>query len=63
MPLLFVCFLPSALAVGWFGARTAFHIRHAKGSRADELFMAALCWSPLAIWLVALLLFRSGWSR
>ena len=63
MPLTFVYLLPPALAVGWFGTRTALHIRHIKGSRADELFMAALCRSPLAIWLVALLLFRSGWSR
>ena len=63
MPLLFVCFLPSALAVGWFGTRTALHIRHTKGSRADEMFMVVLCWSPLVIGLIALLLFRFGWSQ
>jgi hypothetical protein len=63
MPLIFVCFLPSALAVGWFGTRSALYLRHAKGSRGDEFFLAALCWSPLAVWVIALLLIRFGWSQ
>lgn len=53
-------FLSLTVAVGVFGTRTAFQIRLAKGSRADEWFMLALCWSPLVIWLFSLLLSLAG---
>jgi hypothetical protein len=49
-----------ALTVGWSGTRMALHLRHSKGGRRDVFFMLALCWSPLAISLLALLLTLSG---
>lgn len=52
--------LPPTLAVGWFGTRTALHIRHTKGGHGNELVMLAVCWSPLVIWLLALLLSLYG---
>lgn len=52
----YILFLSPALAVGWFGTRTALHIRHTKGGRENELVMLIVCWSPLVIWLLALLL-------
>jgi hypothetical protein len=55
-----VFFLALTLAVGLMGTRTALHIRHTKGSRADEGFMLALCWSPLVVWLFSLLLSHAG---
>jgi hypothetical protein len=60
MPVTFVPLLSMALVVGWAGTRTAFYLRHAKGGRWDEFFMLALCWSPLAIALLALLLSLFG---
>jgi hypothetical protein len=60
MPLNPVLFVPPAVAVGWLGTRSAGHIRHAKGSRADTIFMLAVCWSPLAIWCCAILLSLFG---
>lgn len=55
-----VLFLPPAVAVGWFGTRAARHIRRSKGTRADIVFMLAVCWSPLLIWLLSLLLALNG---
>jgi hypothetical protein len=63
MPLVFVIFLPAALAMGWYGTRTALHIRHSQGRRVDELLMAALSWAPLASWLVALAVYQSRWTQ
>ncbi len=60
MPLMFVPLLSLALVVGWAGTRTSLYIRHAKRGRSEEFFMLALCWSPLAIALIALLLSLSG---
>ena len=60
MPVMFVPLLSMSLVVGWAGTRTALYLRHAKGGRGDEFFMLALCWSPLAIALIALLLSLSG---
>lgn len=56
MPLRWFLFLPPALAVGWFGSRSARHIRTSQGARGDVLTMLILCWSPLAAWLAAFLL-------
>ena len=56
MPVMFVSLLSLTLVVGWSGTRTALYLRHAKRGRSEELFMLALCWSPLAIALLALLL-------
>jgi hypothetical protein len=63
MPRVFAWLLPSALAVGWLGQRTARYIHRNKGNRRDERLMVILAWSPLAIWFIALLLFYFGWSR
>jgi hypothetical protein len=60
MPVMFVPLLSMSLVVGWAGTRTALYLRHAKGGRLDEFFMLALCWSPLAIALLALLLSLLG---
>ena len=60
MPVLFVPLFSMVLVVGWAGTRTALYLRHAKGGRWDEFFMLALCWSPLAIALLALLLSLFG---
>jgi uncharacterized membrane protein YsdA (DUF1294 family) len=56
MPAIFVPLLSLALVVGWAGTRTALYLRHAKSGRWEEFFMLILCWSPLVIALVALLL-------
>ncbi|WLT31914.1 hypothetical protein [Geothrix sp. PMB-07] len=56
MPLRWFLFLPPALAVGWFGTRTALHIRSSRGSRGDSFTMLVLCWSPLVAWILAYLL-------
>jgi len=60
MPAMFVPLLSMSLMVGWAGTRTALYLRHAKGGRGDEFFMLTLCWSPLAIALLALLLSLFG---
>lgn len=49
-----------ALVVGWAGTRTALYLRHAKRGRREEIFMLSLCWSPLIIGLLALLLSYLG---
>jgi hypothetical protein len=51
---------PLTLAVGLSGSRTSYYIRHATGSRGEVLFMQTLCWSPLLVCLIALLLFLTG---
>jgi hypothetical protein len=53
-------FLPPALAVGWFGTRTALDIRRTHGARMDAQFMLILAWSPVAVCLISLLLSLSG---
>jgi hypothetical protein len=63
MALVFICLLPASLFVGWFGTRSATYIHRTKGNRMDEFLLAALCWSPLVIWLFAILLFHFGWSQ
>jgi hypothetical protein len=60
MSALFFLFLSAALAVGWDGTRVAIYLGHTKGGRRDEYFLLALCWSPLAAALLALLLTLSG---
>ena len=60
MPQSYLLLLPLTLVVGLSGTRTAFFIRHANGKWSEELFMMALCWSPLVIALLALLLTLSG---
>jgi hypothetical protein len=60
MPIRFVPLLSQALALGWAGTRTALYLRHAKAGRWEERFMLALCWSPLAVGLLALLLALFG---
>ena len=60
MPTMFVPLLSMALVVGWAGTRTALYLRRAKSGRWEEFFMLILCWSPLAIALLALLLSLSG---
>ena len=60
MPVIFVWLLSLTLVVGWSGTRIALYLRHAKRGRSEEFFMLALCWSPLAIALMALLLSLSG---
>ena len=60
MAVLFVPLLSMSLMVGWAGTQTALYLRHAKSGRWEELFMLILCWSPLAIALLALLLSLSG---
>lgn len=60
MPAMFVPLLSLALAVGWAGTRTALYLRHSKGGRGDEFFMLILCWSPMAVGFLALLLTLSG---
>jgi hypothetical protein len=52
--------LPLALVVGWSGTHTALHIRRTKDSRGEAVFMLILCWSPLVLGLLALLLTLSG---
>lgn len=60
MPLIFVPLLSLALALGWAGTRTALYLRHSKAGRWEERFMLALCWSPLAVGLLALVLTLFG---
>ncbi len=52
--------LPLAVVLGWSGTRTSLYIRHSTSSRGDVLFMLILCWSPLVVCLLALLLTLSG---
>jgi uncharacterized membrane protein YsdA (DUF1294 family) len=51
---------PLAIFVGWSGTRLAQYIRHATNSRGQVLFMLILCWSPLVLYLLAVLLKLSG---
>jgi hypothetical protein len=51
---------PLAIVVGWSGTRLTHYIRHATNSRGQVLFMLILCWSPLVLYLLALLLNLSG---
>jgi hypothetical protein len=52
--------LPLVVAVGWYGTRAARHIRQGQGQRRDVLFMLAVCWTPLAAWIAAVLLSLTG---
>ncbi|MFI5355607.1 MAG: hypothetical protein ACHQX0_08360 [Desulfobaccales bacterium] len=52
--------LPLTLVVGWSGTQTALHIRRTKDSLWEGGFMLILCWSPLVICLLALLLSLYG---
>jgi hypothetical protein len=52
----FLLLLPPALALGWCGIRTAQHFQHSKGSRGDRLALLVVAWSPLVLWLLALLI-------
>jgi len=60
MPSMFAPLLSMALVVGWAGTRTALYLRHAKSGRWEEFFMLLLCWSPMALGLLSLLLTLSG---
>jgi hypothetical protein len=52
--------LALALLLGCAGTRTALYLRHTKRGRREELFMLTLCWGPLVVGLLALLLALSG---
>ncbi len=52
--------LPLAFLVGWSGTRLTHYVRHATSSRGEALFMLILCWSPLVLYLLALLLTLFG---
>jgi len=60
MQMMFFPLLFLALAVGWSGTRTSQYIRHSTGSLGEVRFMLTLCWSPLVVGLLALLLALSG---
>ncbi|GLH73507.1 hypothetical protein GETHLI_20090 [Geothrix limicola] len=53
-------FLPTALTLGWLGTRAARHIRRSKGTKADIALMLTVCWAPLLVWGLAILLSRFG---
>lgn len=42
-------------ALGWFGTRTALHIRLTHGQRGKWISMLAVGWFPLLSWVLALL--------
>jgi hypothetical protein len=60
MPQKWILLLFPVLTVGWFGTRTAMHIRQSKGKPQDLLFMLAVCWVPFMVWCIALLLSLCG---
>jgi hypothetical protein len=60
MPVLFFPLFSLALGMGWAGTRIALDLRHTKRGRSEEFFMLVLCWSPLVIALLALLLALFG---
>jgi hypothetical protein len=60
MPTIFLPLLSLALLLGCAGTRTALYLRHTKRGRREELFMLTLCWGPLVVGLLALLLALSG---
>jgi hypothetical protein len=55
LPTTYLLLLPTTLALGWFGTRTADQVHQTKGGRLDRLALRVLAWIPLLSWLLALL--------